>query len=202
MGSEKRGEARVDLQCASTEGSIDRAHTAENGEVNHSPDGKGQRPKLGNFQFIMVLTGFGMSFVGSQLQPLLFASIFPLVSSSFNSSNLLFWFTGTQQIAAGVAAPFAGSLAGLFGRKSVTPTAGGYLAGQIFSGVKMAVQELMAIAATAEIVPTEYRGYYIALVVASFLPFAPGSLYGALIAKHNWRYCACLVAVWNFWLRA
>ncbi|KAL4996488.1 major facilitator superfamily domain-containing protein [Aspergillus recurvatus] len=214
MGSEKIGETRVSLRCPSKEGSIDCTHTAENGEISHSPDGEGQRPQLGNFRFNMVLAGFGMSFVGSQIQPLLFASIFPLVSSSFNASNLLFWFTCTQQIATGVAAPFAGSLADLFGRKSITlagilsamlgmilcaasPTAGGYLAGQIFNGVGIAVQELMAIAAIAEIVPTQYRGYYIAIVVASFLPFAPGSLYGALIAEHNWRYCACLVAIWN-----
>ncbi|KAL5049149.1 hypothetical protein BDW71DRAFT_204901 [Aspergillus fruticulosus] len=215
MGSEKIGETQVNVQCASKDGSIDRAHTAENGQINHSPDGEGERPKLGNFRFIMVLTGFGMSFVGSQIQPLLFAPIFPLVSSSFNASNLLFWFTCTQQIATGVVAPFAGSLADLFGRKSITlagilsamlgmilcaasPTAGGYLAGQIFNGIGIAVQELMAIAAIAEIVPTQYRGYYIAIVVASFLPFAPGSLYGALIAEHNWRYCACLIAIWNF----
>ncbi|KAL6232361.1 hypothetical protein BDW75DRAFT_243055 [Aspergillus navahoensis] len=215
MGSEKIGETRVGLQCASSEGSIERAHTAENGEINHRPDGESQRPKLGDFRFIMVLTGFGMSFVGSQIQPLLFASIFPLVSSSFNASNLLFWFTCTQQIATGVVAPFSGLLADLFGRKSITlagilsamfgmilcaasPTAGGYLAGQIFNGIGIAVQELMAITAIAEIVPRQYRGYYIAIVVASFLPFAPGSLYGAMIAEHNWRYCACLIAIWNF----
>ncbi|RDW87009.1 uncharacterized protein DSM5745_03651 [Aspergillus mulundensis] len=210
MGTDKTEETQVQMQCASEEGSINRTHTAEDGEISY-----GQRPKLTNIQFIGVLAGFGMSFVGSQIQPLLFASIFPLVSASFGASNLLFWFTCTQQIATGVIAPFAGSLADLFGRKTITiagilsamfgmilcaasPTAGGYLAGQIFNGIGMAIQELMAIAAIAEIVPTQYRGYYIAIVVASFLPFAPGSLYGALIAQHNWRYCACLIAVWNF----
>jgi hypothetical protein len=80
---------------------------------------------------------------------------------------------------------------------AASPSAGGYLAGQVFNGIGIAVQELMAIAAIAEIVPTRYRGYYIAAVVASFLPFAPGSLYGALIAQHNWRYCACMIAIWN-----
>ncbi|KAL4765272.1 major facilitator superfamily domain-containing protein [Aspergillus foveolatus] len=202
------------VQYGSEEGSIDRTHTADDGERSQIFGSDGQHSRLRNTRLIMVLVGFGMSFVGSQIQPLLFAPIFPLVSSSFNASNLLFWFTCTQQIATGVVAPFAGSLADLFGRKSITlagilsamvgmilcaasPSAGGYLAGQVFNGIGIAVQELMAIAAIAEIVPTRYRGYYIAAVVASFLPFAPGSLYGALIAQHNWRYCACMIAIWN-----
>ncbi|KAL4748895.1 hypothetical protein BDW72DRAFT_214437 [Aspergillus terricola var. indicus] len=212
MGSDESKGTHV--QYGSEEGSIDRTNTADDGERSRIFGSEGQRPKLGDTRLIMVLTGFGMSFVGSQIQPLLFASIFPLVSSSFDASNLLFWFTCTQQIATGVVAPFAGSLADLFGRKTITlagilsamfgmilcaasPSAGGYLAGQVFNGIGIAVQELMAIAAIAEIVPTRYRGYYIAIVVASFLPFAPGSLYGALIAQHNWRFCACMIAIWN-----
>ena len=162
----------------------------------------------------MILVGFGMAFVGSQIQPLLFAAIIPRVNADFGASDLLVWFFCTQQIASGVIAPFAGSLADLFGRKTITiagvlsamvgmilsaatPNAAGYLAGQAFTGIGIAVQELMAIAAIVEIVPTMHRGYYIAIIVTSFFPFAPGSLYGALIAQANWRYCACLIAVWN-----
>ncbi|OJI98673.1 hypothetical protein ASPVEDRAFT_123073 [Aspergillus versicolor CBS 583.65] len=163
----------------------------------------------------MILVGFGMAFVGSQIQPLLFAAIIPRVSADFGASDLLVWFFCTQQIASGVIAPFAGSLADLFGRKTITiagvlsamvgmilaaatPNAAGYLAGQAFTGIGIAVQELMAIAAIVEIVPTMHRGYYIAIIVTSFLPFAPGSLYGALIAQSSWRYCACFIAIWNF----
>ncbi|KAL4921474.1 fungal trichothecene efflux pump [Aspergillus aurantiobrunneus] len=162
----------------------------------------------------MILVGFGMAFVGSQVQPLLFAAVVPLVSADFGASDLLVWFFCTQQIAVAVVAPFAGSLADLFGRKRITtggvlssmvgmiltaatPNAAGYLAGQVFAGIGIAVQELMTIAAIVEIVPTEYRGYYIAIIVTSFFPFAPSSLYGALIAETNWRYCACLIAIWN-----
>ncbi|KAL4924236.1 fungal trichothecene efflux pump [Aspergillus undulatus] len=163
----------------------------------------------------MVLIGFGMTFVGSQVQALVFAAIIPRVSADFGASDLLVWFFCVQQVATAVIAPFAGSLADLFGRKRITiagvlssmlgmivtaatPSAAGYLAGQVFAGMGVAVQELMAIAAIVEIVPTENRGYYIAIVVASFFPFAPGSLYGALIAQTNWRYCACMIAIWNF----
>ncbi|KAL4957000.1 major facilitator superfamily domain-containing protein [Aspergillus filifer] len=187
----------------------------ENNRLTDSGFDGGRRPKLSDMKFIMVLIGFGMTFVGSQVQALVFAAIIPRVSADFGASDLLVWFFCTQQIATGVIAPFAGSLADLFGRKRITlagilssmlgmivtaatPSAGGYLAGQVFAGMGVAVQELMAIAAIVEIVPTEKRGYYIAIVVASFFPFAPGSLYGALIAQANWRYCAAMIAIWNF----
>ncbi|KAJ5081095.1 hypothetical protein N7456_013333 [Penicillium angulare] len=172
-------------------------------------------PNLTDWKFVMVIVGFGMAFVGSQVQPLMFAAITPLVSASFNASNLLIWFFTTQIVSCGVISPFAGPLADNFGRKRITlagiassmiamivcastPTSGGYIAGQVLAGVGIAVQELMAIAAITEIVPTKYRGYYTAMVVTAFLPFAPASLYGELISKTNWRYAACMIAIWNF----
>ncbi|OAA56467.1 Major facilitator superfamily domain, general substrate transporter [Cordyceps fumosorosea ARSEF 2679] len=172
-------------------------------------------PKFSDVRFIMVLAGFGMAFVGSQAHPLLFAAILPLVAADLHAPAQLIWFLVAQVIAIGVAAPFAGPLADLFDRKHITlfavllgmvgavllaatPNAAGFIAGQALSGIGIAVQELMAIAAVAEIVPTSQRGYYVALVVSFFVPFAPASLYGALIAQaSSWRYCACAVAVWN-----
>lgn len=210
---DKRASARVQLDSSSEEG-LGHSHGNETGDINYVPDEYTPTTKLFSLNYVMVLLGFGMAFVGSQLQPLLFAAIIPVVSAEFHASNLLVWLFCTQQIATGVIAPFAGSLSDLFGRKKITiagvissmlgmivsaatPTAAGYLAGQVFNGIGIAIQELMAIAAIAEIVPTKYRGYHIAIVVASFLPFAPASLYGALIAERNWRYCAALIAIWN-----
>ncbi|QMW29427.1 hypothetical protein G4B84_004762 [Aspergillus flavus NRRL3357] len=177
--------------------------------------GNQSAPRLTDWKFVMVIIGLGMASVGSQVQPFVFAAITPLVSASFNASSLLIWFFTTQIVSCGVISPFAGPLAGMFGRKRITPadiassmiavivcastpTAGGYTAGQVLAGVGIAVQELMAIAAITEIVPIKYRGYYTAMVVAAFLPFAPVSLYGELISRTNWRYCACMIAVWNF----
>ncbi|CAK7265365.1 hypothetical protein SEPCBS57363_001545 [Sporothrix epigloea] len=171
-------------------------------------------PRMSNVRFFMVLVGFGMSFIGSQVQPLVFAALIPLVAASLDAHGLLVWFFSTQLVAVGVTAPFIGPLADLFGRKPIaiagvmssmvgmiacaaTPGAAGYIAGQVLTGVGIATQELMAITVVAEIVPTRHRGYYIAIIVASFLPFAPGSLYGTLIARTSWRYCACMIAVWN-----
>ncbi|KAE8326797.1 major facilitator superfamily domain-containing protein [Aspergillus sergii] len=191
-------------EATDIEGNVQQKHMAGNQSA----------PRLTDWKFIMVIIGLGMAFVGSQVQPLVFAAITPLVSASFNASSLLIWFFTTQIVSCGVISPFAGPLADMFGRKRITlagiassmiamivcastPTAGGYIAGQVLAGVGIAVQELMAIAAITEIVPIKYRGYYTAMVVAAFLPFAPASLYGELISRTNWRYCACMIAVWN-----
>lgn len=177
--------------------------------------GNSSYPSLTNWKFVMVIIGLGMAFVGSQVQPLLFAAITPLVSASFNATGLLIWFFTTGIVSGGVIAPVSGTLADLFGRKQITlaavacsmigmivcattPKAAGYIAGQALTGMGTAVQELMAITAITEIVPIKHRGYYTSMVVAAFLPFAPATLYGQLIAKANWRYCACMIAVWNF----
>lgn len=173
------------------------------------------RIQLSNIKFLMVLIGFGMAFVGSQVQPLIFAAITPLVAIDLDASDDLVWYFCAPIVAIGVTAPFAGPLADLFGRKPITvggllismvgmilcaatPNSAGYLAGQGLAGVGIAVQELMAISAIAEMVPTNKRGFYIALMVLSFLPFTPGTLYGSLIANTDWRYCGALIAIWNF----
>lgn len=81
---------------------------------------------------------------------------------------------------------------------AATPNATGFIAGQAFSGIGTAIQELMAVTVSAEIVPTNKRGFYVAILVYVFIPFASALLYGALIARASWRYCACAIAIWNF----
>lgn len=162
----------------------------------------------------MVLLGFGMAFVGSQVCSLIFAALVSTVANDLNADDDLVWIFSSGLVSISAVAPFAGPVADLFGRKSVTivgvfasmvgmilcastPNGNGFIAGQAIAGVGVAIQELMSISAVAELVPTHQRGFYAALVVSAFLPFSPGSLYGELIAQTSWRYCACLIAIWN-----
>jgi MFS family permease len=163
----------------------------------------------------MIMIGFGMAFVGSQFVTLIFASLVTVVSNDLKAGKNLIWLFSSNLVATGITAPFAGVIADLFGRKPVTitgalgsmvgmilcastPNANGYIAGQVFVGFGIAIQELMAIAAIAELVPTKQRGFYAAIVVSTFIPFAPASLYGQVISEYNWRWNACFVAIWNF----
>jgi predicted membrane channel-forming protein YqfA (hemolysin III family) len=61
------------------------------------------------------------------------------------------------------------------------------------------LNELIALAGTAEVVPVKDRGKYVGLVVFTILPFCPSVLYAQLISRaSNWRYNGIFIGVWNF----
>jgi hypothetical protein len=68
----------------------------------------------------------------------------------------------------------------------------------VFSGIGAGLNELIALAGTAEIVPVKDRGKYVGLVVVTILPFCPSVLWAQLIAQaSSWRYNGIVVGVWN-----
>lgn len=71
--------------------------------------------------------------------------------------------------------------------------------GQVFSGIGGGLNELIALAGAAELVPIAKRGNYVSAIVFTIIPFCPSALYAQLIAEaSNWRYIGILVGVWNF----
>jgi hypothetical protein len=61
------------------------------------------------------------------------------------------------------------------------------------------LNELIALAGTAELVPVAKRGNYVAALVFTIIPFCPSTLWAQLITHaSNWRYNGILVGVWNF----
>ena len=69
----------------------------------------------------------------------------------------------------------------------------------MLSGIGAGLNELIALAGTAELVPVRKRGTYVGLLVFTILPFCPSALWAQLIAKSgSWRYVGILVTVWNF----
>ena len=69
----------------------------------------------------------------------------------------------------------------------------------VISGTGAGLNELIALAGTAELVPVKKRGFYVGMVVFTILPFCPSVLWAQLIAHAaNWRYVGILVCVWNF----
>lgn len=67
------------------------------------------------------------------------------------------------------------------------------------TGVGTGINELTALAGTAELVPLSHRGYYIAGMVLTILPFLPSAMYAQLISFHStWRYISVVTAVWSF----
>ena len=73
------------------------------------------------------------------------------------------------------------------------------VAGQVLSGFGAGLNELIALAGTAELVPVRKRGFYVGAVVFTILPFCPSVVYAQLIARaSNWRYVGIPVGIWNF----
>ncbi len=71
--------------------------------------------------------------------------------------------------------------------------------GMVLSGLGAGLNELIALAGTAELVPVRKRGTYVGLVVFTILPFCPSVLWAQLIAEaSNWRYVGIPVGLWNF----
>lgn len=69
--------------------------------------------------------------------------------------------------------------------------------GMAFSGIGAGINELTALAVTSELAPTRKRGKYVAILIATILPFAPSNLWGQLIAAHaGWRYIGALCGAW------
>ena len=69
----------------------------------------------------------------------------------------------------------------------------------MLSGLGAGLNELIALAGTAELVPIRKRGTYIGAVVFTILPFCPSVLWAQLIARaSSWRYVGIVVSGWNF----
>lgn len=124
------------------------------------------------------------------------------------------WFYTAPIVGSVAAALFVGPFSDLVGRKrfflagvslvilgmvvcATTPTGAGFIAGQTLAGFGVIVEELLALAVIAEIVPTKQRPIYGVVLISGFIPWIPGTLYAQLIAQHNWRYVPCLMACWH-----
>lgn len=67
----------------------------------------------------------------------------------------------------------------------------------VFTGIGAGINELTALAATAEMAPTRKRGTYVAILVFTIVPFCPSVLWSQLIASHStWRYIGLLCGIW------
>jgi len=63
------------------------------------------------------------------------------------------------------------------------------------TGVGTGVSELAVLAGVSEIVPVSQRGYYLAAVTLSVIPFVPSVMFAQLISNTaNWRYISVLTA--------
>ncbi|KAK0729714.1 major facilitator superfamily domain-containing protein [Lasiosphaeris hirsuta] len=151
-------------------------------------------------------------FVSAQAPLYLFSSAPVYIYRELGGIDHWIWFITAHLLVTAVVSPFVGALSDVFGRRWVAllgsifiiigqvicGTAHGmdiFIGGMALSGIGVGINELTAIAGTAELVPTSQRGYYIAVIVLAILPFMPSVLYAQLIAsRYSWRYIALLTS--------
>ncbi|GAM87545.1 hypothetical protein ANO11243_055710 [Dothideomycetidae sp. 11243] len=169
------------------------------------------------FSVKLFLALLAMSFlwVGSQIPLYLIGGVLPDVYGEIGGYDRWVWVTIAYFIPVAALCPFVGELSDLFGRKYVgmfgqlllvigpivTCTANQMnvaIGGMVISGAGAGLNELIALAATGEMVPNAKRGIYVGAVVLTIIPFAPSVLWAELIVQASkWRYVGAFIAGWN-----
>ncbi|KAK4170724.1 major facilitator superfamily domain-containing protein [Triangularia setosa] len=124
------------------------------------------------------------------------------------------WFVSANLLATAAISPFVGALSDLIGRRYVALTGNAlivigqiicgaatsmdaFIVGMAISGLGTGINELTALAGAAEIVPVSRRGYYVAAMILTILPFLPSVMYAQLISAYSsWRYIAVVTTGW------
>jgi len=169
-----------------------------------------------NARLFMTLASMSFLWVGSQIPLYLFGAVLPSIYKDIGGVDRWVWFVIGYLIPNAALCPFVGALSDIYGRQKVaifgqvmlimgpiiTSTAHTMniaIAGNVFSGVGAGLNELIALAGTAEVVPVKDRGKFVGLVVLTILPFCPSVLWAQLISHaSSWRYNGIVVGVWNF----
>ncbi|TVY80305.1 Efflux pump FUS6 [Lachnellula suecica] len=181
-------------------------HTSFNKYPTHEP---GYENKV-TFGFFMTMAGFSLSFVIAEVIPLFLITLFTVIAYDLGAGEKAIWLIVAQFIAIGSIVPFVGPLIDLVGRKGATllslcmvivamiligtsPNIAGIIAAMAISGIGIGIQLLTSIAAVTELVPVTKRGLTIGYIVMGFLPLAPASLYGQLLAEKSWRWVGLVI---------
>merc|ERR1712014_320600 len=142
------------------------------------------------FKLFTGLTAMSFLWVGSQIPLYLFGALLPDIYTDIGGAERYQWMVIGYLIPNASLCPFVGALSDMFGRRwvaavgqvllivgpIVTATANTMntaIGGQVISGLGAGLNELIALAGTAELVPTRKRGSYVGAVVFTILPSCP-----------------------------
>ncbi|MCJ1405015.1 hypothetical protein MMC11_008241 [Xylographa trunciseda] len=163
---------------------------------------------------LMSLIAMAFLWTGSQIPVYVFGGIPPYIYRDIGGTDRWIWFVLANLLALAAVCPFVGSLSDLMGRRyvaligasfivlgmivsSTAHTMNIFICGMALAGIGAGINELTALAATAELAPTRKRGKYVAVLIFTIVPFCPSVLWGQLIASSaGWRYCGLLCGIW------
>ncbi|CAK7229517.1 hypothetical protein SCUCBS95973_007250 [Sporothrix curviconia] len=165
---------------------------------------------------LMALVGMAFLWTSAQIPVYFWGGIPTIVYGDLGGVDRWVWLITGNLLASAAVCPFVGALSDLIGRRYVALLGCGlvvagqlvcafshsmnsFIAGMSVSGVGAGINELTALAGTAEIAPTNQRGKYIGFLILTILPFCPAVLWAQLIAANaGWRFVGVLTAVYAF----
>lgn len=165
---------------------------------------------------LMSLIAMAFLWTASQIPVYLFGGIPPIIYGDIGGSDRWVWFVLANLLGLAGICPFVGAISDLIGRRYIAMVGASFIvlgmivsstahsmnifiAGMALAGVGAGINELTALAATAELAPTAKRGKYIAVLIFTILPFCPSVLWAQLIARDSsWRYVGLLCGLWAF----
>ncbi|KAL4977873.1 major facilitator superfamily domain-containing protein [Aspergillus desertorum] len=174
-----------------------------------------QEPTKMTFRQFMGFTAMAFLWTGCQIPVYLFGGIPPIIYGDIGGVDRWVWFVLANLLALAGVCPFVGSLSDLIGRRyvaligatlvtvgmivcSTAHAMNTFIAGMAIAGAGAGVNELTALAATAEMAPTRQRGKYVALLIFTIAPFAPSVLWAQLIADAgSWHHVGAFCASWS-----
>ncbi|KAL1843908.1 hypothetical protein VTJ49DRAFT_6851 [Mycothermus thermophilus] len=172
--------------------------------VVHNPLEAEQRRRTGNLKFWLALTALAFTWTSAQAPLYLFAGAPVYIYRGLGGVDYWVWFVSANLLATAAISPFVGALSDLMGRRHVAILGNlAIILGQVICGAAkdmdmfIGINELTALAGTAELVSLSHRGYYIAGMVLTVLPFLPSAMYAQLISSSaTWRYIAVVTGAW------
>ncbi|KAK4569575.1 hypothetical protein LTR86_003338 [Recurvomyces mirabilis] len=168
------------------------------------------------FRRAMSLLAMALLWTGSQIPVYLFGGVPPYIYGDIGGTDRWIWFVLANLLSLAAICPFVGSISDLIGRRyvaiigaiflvigniicSTAKTMNIFIGGMVFAGIGAGINELTALAVTAELAPTAKRGKYVAILIFTIIPFCPSVLWGQLIAsRYSWRYIGALCGAYNF----
>ncbi|KAH6970586.1 fungal trichothecene efflux pump-domain-containing protein [Ilyonectria sp. MPI-CAGE-AT-0026] len=163
----------------------------------------------------MACTAMAFAWTSGQMPPYLWGAIPPIIYGDIGGTDRWVWFITANLICLAAICPFVGALSDILGRRYVVimgslfiivgqivcttaHTMNVFICGMALSGVGAGINELTAIAGTAELAPTSQRGIYVAALIMTILPWCPSVLWAQLIAANSgWRYVGVMIIVYT-----
>ncbi|KAK4189227.1 putative transporter [Podospora australis] len=178
-------------------------------------DDHGRDPTMKNrFRFWMAIAALACMWTNAQAPLFMFSGAPVYIYRDIGGVDRWVWFVSANLLATAVISPFVGNLSDLFGRRWVAVAGNSlivlgqilcgsavkmdtFIAGMALSGLGTGMNELTALAGVAEMVPVSQRGYYVAGMIITILPFLLSVLWAQLIAHYStWRYIAVVTTGW------